>query len=272
VQLNIFIGTRFASTDQGAVSWLAFAFRILYLPIGIFGVAAGTVATAGLARRVAEGDLDGVRSTLHHSLRNLLFLTLPATVGLVVLAVPIVRLLFERGLFTPYDTDHTAIAVALYAIGLVAYTGVKVLAPAFYALDSPRVPLVASASAVATNLVLILALHPRLGYRAIALGTALGSCVNGLVLLVVLHRRLGSLGGRGLLTAFVKMSVAAAVMVPVCLVTLRWTEAWLGTRGLLAQIVTGLVPIGAGGGAYLLAAWGLRLPEVHALGSLFRRR
>jgi putative peptidoglycan lipid II flippase len=130
VQINIFISSRFASHEPGAVSWLMYAFRILYLPIGIFGVAVGTIAATGLARRVAQGDTEGLRTTLRDSLRTLAFLTLPATAGLWALGVPIVRLLYERGRFTTADTESTATALLYYSCGLVAYTGVKVLAPA----------------------------------------------------------------------------------------------------------------------------------------------
>ena len=144
VQVNIFVSSIFASQQPGAVSWLDYAFRLLYLPIGLFGVALGTIATAGLARRAAEGDMEGLRTTLRQSLSMLAYLTLPATVGLMVLGVPVVRLLYERGTFTAADTQATATALFLYSFGLVGYTGVKVLAPAFYALGTPRVPLAAS--------------------------------------------------------------------------------------------------------------------------------
>ena len=100
VQVNIFVSSIFASQQPGAVSWLDYAFRLLYLPIGLFGVALGTIATAGLARRAAEGDMEGLRTTLRQSLSMLAYLTLPATVGLMVLGVPVVRLLYERGKFT----------------------------------------------------------------------------------------------------------------------------------------------------------------------------
>ena len=100
VQVNIFVSSRFASHEPGAVSWLDYAFRLLYLPIGLFGVALGTIATAGLARRAAEGDMEGLRNTLRQSLSMLAYLTVPATVGLMVLGVPVVRLLYERGRFT----------------------------------------------------------------------------------------------------------------------------------------------------------------------------
>ena len=142
VQVNIFVNSIFASHEPGAVSWLDYAFRLLYLPIGLFGVALGTIATAGLARRAAEGDMEGLRATLRQALSMLAYLTLPASVGPDGCSgVPIVRLLYQHGRFTadghPADRD----ALFLYSFGLVGYTGVKVLAPAFYALGRPRVPL-----------------------------------------------------------------------------------------------------------------------------------
>jgi putative peptidoglycan lipid II flippase len=273
VQLNILVGTFFASHEPGAVSWLQYAFRVLYLPIGIFGVAVGTVATSGLARQAAAGDLSGMRTTVRHALGTLAFLTIPATVGLMVLAQPIIRLLFERGLFLPSDTAATATALAFYSIGLVFYTNVKVLAPAFYALGTPRVPLLASMSAVATNLVVIFALHDRLGFRAIALGQSLGSIVNALLLLAILHRRLAGLVDRTLLGHLAGMVLCAALMAPVTWWVAGMLEVRLGTRGLAAQLMGGLVPVVAGAVVYAVAGRALRLPEMHAiLGSLRRRR
>src|SRR5262245_51369662 len=178
VQINIFVNSYFASFQEGAVSWLSYAFRILYLPIGIFGVATGTVATTSLAKSAAIGDSEGMRATLRRSLLFLAFLTLPATAGLMALARPVVRLLYERGRFGPDATEGTAAALVFYAVGLLAYTSVKVLAPAFYALGTPRVPLLASGLAVATNLVVNLSLHQGYGFRAVALGTSLGSLAN----------------------------------------------------------------------------------------------
>ena len=272
VQVNIFVSTIFASHEPGAVSWLTYAFRILYLPIGVFGVALGTIATTGLARRAAAGDMEGLRETLRQSLRMLAFLTLPATVGLVALAVPIIRLLFERGRFGAHDTERTAAALTLYAVGLVAYTGVKVLAPAFYSLGRPRVPLAASASAVATNLVVILALHPRIGYRAVALGTSLGALVNAIVLLASFERGVGGLRGGGMGGPLAKMVAAAAVMGPAAWAVCVAMERFVGTQGIVAQAVTGLVPVAAGALFYLAAARLLRIPEASALLSVLRRR
>ncbi|HEY7412204.1 MAG TPA: murein biosynthesis integral membrane protein MurJ [Vicinamibacteria bacterium] len=272
VQVNIFVSTIFASQEPGAVSWLQYAFRILYLPIGIFGVAVGTVATTGLARRAAEGDLGGVRETLTQSLRSLAFLTVPATVGLMVLSVPIVRLLFERGRFAPADTERTAAALALYATGLVAYTSVKVLAPAFYALGTPRVPLLASAVAVAANLALVVPLHARVGYRVVALGTALGAVANVAVLAAVFEKRVGGLMRAVFGGALFRVAAAAAVMGAVCWWLRGVLEAAFGARGLALQLLTGLGPVAAGGVVYLLLCAVLRVPEVAALTRRLRRR
>jgi putative peptidoglycan lipid II flippase len=265
VQLNIFVSSRFASQEPGAVSWLDYAFRLLYLPIGLFGVALGTIATSGLARRAAEGDMAGLRETLRQALSMLVYLTVPATVGLMVLGVPVVRLLYERGRFTPADTEGTATALLGYSIGLVGYSGVKVLAPAFYALGRPRVPLLASGLAVATNLVVILALHRQVGFRAIALGTALGSLLNLGLLGIVFERRVGGLFGHGLFRPIARMVLAAGAMGALAGLSAAGLERLLGTRGLAAQLATGLVPVAVGVGAYLLLTRALRVGEAEVL-------
>jgi putative peptidoglycan lipid II flippase len=272
VQVNIFVSSIFASREPGAVSWLDYAFRLLYLPIGLFGVAVGTIATAGLARRAAEADLDGLRSMLRQALSMLAYLTLPASVGLMVLGVPVVRLLYERGRFGASDTQQTATALFLYAIGLLGYTGVKVLAPAFYALGAPRVPLAASALAVATNLSVILLGHGTLGFKAIALGTAFGSLLNATLLVVVFQRKLGGLLGHGLFRGLLRMALAAGLMGLAARLVADALERSMGTRGLTAQLATGLVPVAVGGAFYFGLTHVLRVGEAHALRMLVFRR
>jgi putative peptidoglycan lipid II flippase len=272
VQVNIFVNSNFASHEPGAVSWLDYAFRLLYLPIGLFGVALGTIATAGLARRAAEGDMDGLRDTLRQSLSMLAYLTVPATVGLMVLGVPVVRLIYEHGRFTAADTRATAAALLLYSFGLVGYTGVKVLAPAFYALGRPRVPLLASVSAVATNLLVIGSFYSRLGFRAIAIGTALGSLVNAGLLLGLFERRVGGLFGHGLFRPIARMAAAAAAMGGSAWLVAAWLEHLVGTHGLRAQAVTGLVPVALGVLLYLLLTRAFRVAEADVLWRMVRDR
>jgi putative peptidoglycan lipid II flippase len=265
------VNSYFASFQPSAVSWLSYAFRILYLPIGIFGVAAGTVASTGLARHAAAADMEGVRETLRRALLTLAFLTLPATAGLMALARPIVRLLYERGRFGPDATEGTALALVFYAVGLVAYTSVKVLAPAFYALGTPRVPLLASGLAVATNLLVNVTLYERFGFRAVALGTSLGSIANALLLAVVLERRIGGLRGHAIASRLSLMAACALLMASAVWPFAGWLESGLGTQGLLAQTVTGLLPVVLGIGVYAGAARALGVSEAEDLLRALRR-
>jgi putative peptidoglycan lipid II flippase len=275
VQINILVNSHFASRESGAVTALDCAFRILYLPIGIFGVAVGTIATSGFARNAAASDMDGVRSTLRAALSMLAFLTIPSTVGLMVLREPIVRLIYEHGRFDAEGTRMTAAALGYYAIGLVAYTTVKVLAPAFYALGSPVVPLLASASAVATNLALNLTLHQRFGFRAVALGTAVGSVANALVLAVGLERRIGGVLEARLLWTVGRTGLAALVMGGGAFGAERFLSSNLGQEGPMARLAVGLVPVLIGALIFFALAFLFRLDEMKQLrvtiGRRFRR-
>ena len=132
VQINVFVNTYLAtSQEQGAVTWLTYAFRLMYLPIGLFGVSIATAALPDIARRANEGDTIGMRRTISSALRMMLMLNVPATVGLMALAHPIVALLLERGKFTPRDTVATAAALMFYAPGLLGYSAVKIASPSF---------------------------------------------------------------------------------------------------------------------------------------------
>ncbi len=272
VQVNIFVNSYFASQHSGAVSWLDYAFRLLYLPIGLFGVALGTIATAGLARRAAAGDMDGLRLTLRQSLSMLAYLTLPATLGLMVLGQPIVRLLYEHRAFRPADTPPTAEALFLYSFGLVGYTGVKVLAPAFYALARSRVPLVGSLLAVLTNVTVVALGYGRFGFRAIALGTALGSLVNAGFLVASFERRVGGLRGEGLRRPILRMAASASAMALAAWMAARGLESLLGTRGLTVRLIEVVVPVTLGVGLYLLLTRVLGVGEADAIGRTLRER
>ena len=190
----------------------------------------------------------------------------------MVLARPVVRLLYERGRFGPEATEGTAAALMFYAVGLVAYTSVKVLAPAFYALGTPRSPLLASGLAVATNLSVNVALHGAYGFRAVALGTALGSIANAGLLVLMLERRVGGLVTREALGRLGRMAGAALAMGILLVPVSASLETRFGTRGLAAQGLTGLVPVVLGVVAYMVLARLLRIPEAVSLLDMVRRR
>jgi len=213
VQVNVFVNTVLATGEgTGAVSWLNYAFRLMYLPIGLFGVSIGTAALPEISRHAASSDLPAMRRTVSDSLRLMLMLNVPATVGMMVLAHPIVALLLERGSFGPADTAATAAAVICYAPGLLGYAVVKVASPTFYALRDSRTPVIISAVSVALNVALNLALVRVAGFRGLALGTAIAATVNAALLLWLLRARIGGLDGRQNTRAFILITIASVFM------------------------------------------------------------
>ena len=272
-QVNIVVNSMFATHEPAAATWLQNAFRLMQLPLGVFGVAIATVAGAGVAQRAAARDMASVKQTIGSALRLVAFLNVPSAVGLIVLARPIISLLFEHGRFGAADTDATAHALAFYAVGLYAYSGVKVFAPAFYALDLARVAVWGSVLGMISNVALNVALFPVLGYRGVALGTSLAAGANFGVLAWAWRRRYGGLGGAGVLRQLGKVLLAA-----LCLAIV----AWAAERGLVRllppgktlgrQLVRAFGPIAAGGLAYLAAARALGVRELDELVSAVRRR
>lgn len=271
-QVNVLVNTWFASHEVGANSWLLFAFRLMQLPLGVFGVAIATVAGAGVAQRAAANDMVAVGATLGSAMRLVAFLNVPSAVGLAILARPIIAMIFQHGRFAAADTEATAQALVFYAIGLYAYSGVKVFAPAFYALDEARVPVLGSVLGMVSNVLLNLALYPVLGFRGVALGTSLAALANFAVLAVAWRRLHGGLGGPGILPQLGRVVAASAVLAVAAWGAERGLDGLLPPGGLRRQLAVGLLPVLAGGLAYLGAARALRIVELGELVSAARHR
>jgi len=273
VQVNVLVNTSFAFTlEEGAVTCLNNAFRLMQLPIGLFGVAIATVTLPSVARSAALADPEAVRGKLREGLRLSTFLTLPAATGLVLLALPVVRLIFERGAFTLEDSRHTAWALQAYAAGLAAYAAIKVLSPAFYALGLPRVPLRVSLIGIALNLVLNSVFIFVLGWglAGLALSTSLVALINCAQLVLALRRPLGGLAAPGFHAALGKIALAAGIMAAGVAGAEAVLRPWL-EAGFLARLAGTLALVGAGGGLFFGAALALRLEETAVLLRLARR-
>jgi putative peptidoglycan lipid II flippase len=246
-QVNLFVNTLLATSQgTGAVSWLSYAFRLMYLPIGLFGVSIATAALPAVSRYAAIGDEGGIRRTAAEALAMMMVLNVPATLGLVVLAHPIVRLLFERGHFTPSDTASTAAALRLYAVGLVGYATARIVSPVFYAIRQSRVPVAVSLCTIAINIVANVALVRVMGFRGLALGTSLAMLVNGAALMLLLRRRLQGLEGAYLAMTFGKIASAALVMAAVAAGVERLASGVAPGAGSLTQTVRLASAIGGG--------------------------
>ena len=200
--VNVYLAT---SEGEGAVTYLGFAFRLMYLPIGIFGVSIATAAIPGITRHAAADDLEGVKSDVSQALRLMLMLNVPATLGLIVLAGPIIELLVE---YRRVNADNTAgIAAALmgYAPGLIGYSAVKIASPTFYALRDSRTPVTVGLIAIGLNVALNLFLVRSLSYGGLALGTGIAALANAGILFWLLRRRLGGLDDARVMTALLKI-------------------------------------------------------------------
>ena len=221
VQINVFVNTNFASSiidpvtgaiANGPVSWLSYAFRFMQFPIGIFGVAVATATLPPLSRSIAREDTDEFRQTLAHGLALVFLLCIPSAAGLAVLGRPIVALIFEHGRFTPFDTVQTANALAAYSIGLAGYAAVKVLSPAFYALNDARTPMLISLASIAVNYIMNSILVGPFGHVGLAFSTSTVALVNALLLAIFMRRRLGRLEGGRLSSTILRICVASIAM------------------------------------------------------------
>jgi putative peptidoglycan lipid II flippase len=261
-QVNLLVNLALATSQAtGAPSWLNYAFRIMYLPIGLFGVSIATATLPTVSRQVAQKDVAAVRETISHGIALMLMLNVPATIGLAVLSVPIVRVLLERGAFSASDTMATAAALQFYAVGLVGYSIVRITSPVFYALGRNRTPVAVSMVAVLVNAGLNIALVRVMGYTGLALGTSLAALFNAATLMILLRRATGGIAGRQIAVAVVKIAIASIVMGAVAWSVDRWLlSVWPG-RGLAAQIVRLLASIGAAIAALAASAFILRIQE-----------
>jgi putative peptidoglycan lipid II flippase len=271
VQINVMVNTNFASgLGNGPVSWLSVAFRLMYLPIGMFGVALGTVALPNLARSAVRGDMDAFRARLREGLRLLLLLCLPAAAGLAVCSEPIIAVIYQHGRFGSTDTHAAAIALAAYSVGLTGYAAIKILAPAFYALDDARTPMRVSALSVIVNLlcnwtaIRLLGL----GHGGLALSTSLVALWNSAWLFVLLLKRIGG-GTLGLGADLRRISASTAVMGVTCWLWLGWLG---GLRsGFACDLLRVATTVTLGAGTFYLVGRALGLSDLERLTSLARR-
>jgi putative peptidoglycan lipid II flippase len=272
-QVNVFVNTVLATGEgTGAVSWLNYAFRLMYLPIGLFGVSIATATLPAVSRHVAQRDEPAARRTVADGLTLMLVLNVPATVGLMVLATPIVRVIFERAAFTPADTAATAAAVRFYALGLVGYSVVRIASPVFYALGQNRTPVMISVATVLANALLNVALVRAMGYQGLALGTSIAALFNAVLLMFFLRRRLAGIDGGRVAGSLVRIVIASAVMGAAAVGANIVAVIWLPGTGLMVQIIRLAATIALAIGVLSVAAYVLRIREFHDGMALVTRR
>ncbi len=272
VQINIFINTNFASScAEGSVSWLYYAFRLVQLPIGIFGVALSIAMLPVLAKQAAKKDIAAMKKTMVTSLTMVFALTLPATAGLIILSEPIIRLIFEHGAFTATDTLATAETLALYSIGLFAYSANKILVPAFYALDKTRYPVIASFLAIIVNIIIINLTIDRFQHLAIAFSTSCTMLINFLFLMIVLYKNMHGFSLADLGKGLLKIAIATLGLTALLWFALPYFNTWLH-GSIILQGSSLLMLILAAAVVYGLILQTLKLTEMNILSDMLRKK
>lgn len=270
VQVTVFINTLLASLlAAGSISFLYYADRVMEFPLGVFGIALASASLPAMSRQAAAGDARGVAGTLNFTLRLALFIALPASVGLVILRTPIVRVLFERGHFTAADTVATAQALAGYAVGLAGFSTARIAAQAFYAVGEAGLAVKLGLLSVAANGLAAIALMGPLAHTGLAVASSISAYVNVALLLVAARRRFGGLGGRVLAWSAVRTLAACAPLAVWCAL-LAWLWPTRATRAMEALWLAAAV--GGGGAIYWVAATLLAAPERGALRGILPRR
>lgn len=266
-QINVVIDTQIASHfGNGPVTWLNYAFRLIQLPIGLFGVSLATVNLAVISRNLAGGERVQAARAIGDSLKTSFLLNFAATAGLMALAIPIVRVIFEHGRFLPADTDATATAVMLYSLGIAGYAAVKILAPAFYALEDPYLPLKASATAIGIKVAANLALSAFIGFRAVAITTSAAAWINFAILVIALRSRLPEVRGTGVVRSTLRSLTLCSVMGLIVWALDLWLAGFVTLPIRLALVI-------AAGMVFLFAVGrAMRLEEIDRLWKVVMRR
>ena len=267
VQLNFLVNTILASTlATGSLAALNYAFLLILLPIGVIAQSIATVLFPTFARLYAAHDVDGLRRAFSTGFRVTLFLTVPATIGLMLLARPIIQILLQRGAFTAQSTEMTLVALELFAVGLFAHAGLETITRAFFAMHDTATPVRIGVASVVLNIVLSLVLLAPLLQGGLALANSIATTLEMLVLLVLLRKRLNGVDGKTIALSAAKMFVGAVVMA-IALVLYGQTPF---AQNALLLLVGGIL---IGGGAYFLTMFVLQSNEITlALEILTQRR
>ncbi|MBD1203021.1 MAG: murein biosynthesis integral membrane protein MurJ [Rhodobacteraceae bacterium] len=271
VQVNLLVGRQVASFTEGAVAWLSYADRLYQLPLGVVAIAVGTVLLPDLSRRLRAGDADGGRASFNRGTEFALFLTLPAAVALVVIALPLCTVLYQRGAFGPDDAAATALALAVYGAGLPAFVLHKVFQPLYYAREDTRSPFRFAVWSMIVNAVIAVGLLPLIGFSAAALATT----ISGWIMVLQLWHGTRKMGDEARFDArfrqrLPRILIACAVMGAALWGGMVALGPMLGTEGWRYAALALLV--GLGMATYALAALALGAMRLSDIKSALRRQ
>lgn len=269
-QINLLVGGVIASFKQGAISWLYYSDRVYQLPLGMIGIALGVVLLPEVTRLVRRDDAKGASDSMVRGMELGLLITLPAAVAMIVIPVPIITVLFQRGEFTPDDALQAGMALRGFALGLPGYVLIKVLQPGFFARENTRAPMQMAAITVVVNIVVSLLLFGPLGHVGIAIATTVAAWVN----VFLLARGLKGLvhPGKDFWTKSLRITIASVVMGILVWIGYQVLGSWFGEgEGFWKQCLALGLLIGLGMSAYAVLVLMLKATSLAELKAGFRR-
>jgi putative peptidoglycan lipid II flippase len=271
-QINLFVTQIFASLlQEGSVSYLWYADRLVQFPLGVFAIAISTAVLPAMSRQSADRNMEGLKESLSYAFRLVSFIMLPATAGLIVLREPIISVLFQRGSFDHMATVQTARALFFYSVGLWAIACARIVAPTFYSLKDTVTPVKAAIVSLVVNIFLSMVLMIPLKHGGLALSISISSGLNLILLLYFLRKKIG---GLGLLKSLPSLWRSLLCCLPMCLVVYVVTRGqnWESTDPSFSRGLALLFSLVLGVGLYLLTAYLLRIDELKALLSTIPKR
>jgi putative peptidoglycan lipid II flippase len=272
-QINLTVDKICASfIGEGAISALYYGNRLVELPESVFGIAIAVAVMPVLAAHAAKKEFQELKETLTYGLRLAMFLTIPAAVGLIILRIPILSLLFERGMFTSAATQGAALALLFYAVGLFSFAAVKIVVPVFYALEDVWVPVKVGFAAVALNTTLNLILMWPLKQGGLALATSIASTLNWALLLYILRRRVGLLGLKKVANSFIRIAAASAVMGIGCYFFNSWYVSHIGITSFIHKLVYIGIVIVVSVSSFIASAFMFRVHELKDIWEIVRSK
>lgn len=270
-QLSILINTILASLmPEGSVSYLYFADRLVQFPLGVFGITAGVVVLPLMSRQVAEKNIDDVRQTLTKGLCFIFFISIPSTIGLIVLGKPIISLLFMRKAFTIEMVDATYLALICYSVGLFAASGIRILVSFFYSFKDAKIPVKAGVLGFGTNIILAVVLMNFISYSGLALAVSIGTIVNLIFLLMNAGKKVYNINWFFIFKRVCLIILGSAIMG----VLVYYLDLYLGYNlpgGFLFLLIRVLSGVSFGALCYFVFSWLFRLPEITTIKSVLRR-
>jgi len=249
---------------QGSISYLYYADRIFEFPLGLFAIALGVAVLPSFSRLVAEGRVQEFKEEVNFSLRFILFITIPALVGLAILRVPILNLLFQHGAFTYHSTLMSAQALLCYSFSIWAYGGLNVLSRAFYALEDAKTPVKVALTALVTNFVLGVVLMRPLQHAGLALANSLSAILNVTLLAILFDRKTGGIHWTSLVFSVFRIALAVIPMA-FTVFLIKEQGLWTESGGYSAKIALLCGAILLGMLLYLVCSYLLKNEELHFL-------